>query len=234
MSAGGGGGEGERDKPARAWSSKRRPAAEPPRLYAGERVIRTAEQCVVALSAAGHADRHDEANIWSWNRRSTRGGHAAREAGATTRGGRCERAPLAARIVDKGLVSDRIVIDTLTRSTAITSTVSAERDAGARGGHRDQPGDDGRLGDAGGRAAAALGCGHGTGTARGAFLQADKVPVAVQLHDGNGANHQAYLWQYGRPRASTVLIFRWAVDGKVRSSFSVAMKVSADRWLRRL
>ena len=42
----------------------------------------------------------------------------------------------------------------------------------------------------------------------GAYLQADETPVAVQLHDGNGANHQAYLWQYGRPRASTVFDFQ--------------------------
>jgi hypothetical protein len=42
----------------------------------------------------------------------------------------------------------------------------------------------------------------------GAYLQADETPVAVQLHDGNGANHQAYLWQYGRPGASTVFDFQ--------------------------
>jgi transposase len=42
----------------------------------------------------------------------------------------------------------------------------------------------------------------------GAYLQADETPVGVQLHDGNEANHQAYLCQYGRPRASTVFDFQ--------------------------
>jgi len=101
-----------------------------------------------------------------------------------------------ARIVEKGLVSDRIVIDTLIQKYSDHLPLYRQRrDAGARGGHRDQPGDDGRLGDAGGRAAAALGCGIKRELVAGAYLQADETPVAVQLHDGNGANHQAYLWQ---------------------------------------
>jgi hypothetical protein len=27
------------------------------------------------------------------------------------------------------------------------------------------------------------------------YLQADETPVGVQMHDGRGNNHQAYLWQ---------------------------------------
>src|SRR5260370_37875903 len=30
---------------------------------------------------------------------------------------------------------------------------------------------------------------------RGSYLQADETPVGVQMHDGNGSNHLAYLWQ---------------------------------------
>ena len=33
----------------------------------------------------------------------------------------------------------------------------------------------------------------------GGYIQADETPVDVQTHDGRGKNHQAYLWQYGRP-----------------------------------
>jgi transposase len=33
----------------------------------------------------------------------------------------------------------------------------------------------------------------------GTYLQADETPVEVQMHDGKGKNHQAYLWQYSRP-----------------------------------
>jgi len=28
----------------------------------------------------------------------------------------------------------------------------------------------------------------------GCYLQADETPVGVQMHDGRGQNHQAYLW----------------------------------------
>jgi CheY-like chemotaxis protein len=43
---------------------------------------------------------------------------------------------------------------------------------------------------------------------RGSYLQADETPVDVQMHDGRGKNHQAYLWQYGRPGGAVVFDFR--------------------------
>jgi hypothetical protein len=43
---------------------------------------------------------------------------------------------------------------------------------------------------------------------RGSYIQADETPVDVQMHDQRGKNHQAYLWQYGRPGASVVFDFR--------------------------
>ena len=42
----------------------------------------------------------------------------------------------------------------------------------------------------------------------GAYIQADETPVDVQMHEGRGKNHQAYLWQYGRPGGSVVFDFR--------------------------
>jgi hypothetical protein len=42
----------------------------------------------------------------------------------------------------------------------------------------------------------------------GSYIQADETPVPVQMHDGRGKNHQAYLWQYGRPGATVVFDFR--------------------------
>jgi transposase len=42
----------------------------------------------------------------------------------------------------------------------------------------------------------------------GGYIQADETPVPVQMQDGRGKNHQGYLWQYGRPGASTVFDFR--------------------------
>ena len=39
------------------------------------------------------------------------------------------------------------------------------------------------------------------------YIQADETPVPVQMHDHRGENHQAYLWQYGRPGGETVFDF---------------------------
>ena len=40
----------------------------------------------------------------------------------------------------------------------------------------------------------------------GSYLQADETLVAMQVHPGT--YHQAYLWQYGRPRASRAFDFQ--------------------------
>jgi hypothetical protein len=40
------------------------------------------------------------------------------------------------------------------------------------------------------------------------YLQADETTVPVQMRDGRGADHQAYLWQYGRPGGETVFDFQ--------------------------
>jgi transposase len=43
---------------------------------------------------------------------------------------------------------------------------------------------------------------------QGSYLQADETPVDVQMHDGRGKNHKAFLWQYGRPGGATIFDFR--------------------------
>ena len=42
----------------------------------------------------------------------------------------------------------------------------------------------------------------------GSYIQADETPVDVQTREGRGKNHQAYLWQYGRPGGTVVFDFR--------------------------
>jgi transposase len=42
----------------------------------------------------------------------------------------------------------------------------------------------------------------------GGYIQADETTVGVQTHDKSGKNHQAYLWQYGKPGGSAVFDFR--------------------------
>jgi hypothetical protein len=43
---------------------------------------------------------------------------------------------------------------------------------------------------------------------KGDYIQADETSVGVQMHDGRGKNHQAYLWQYSRPGGAVVFDFR--------------------------
>src|SRR6202049_2931162 len=42
----------------------------------------------------------------------------------------------------------------------------------------------------------------------GTYIQADETPVDVQTREGQGKNHQAYLWQYSRPGGTVVFDFR--------------------------
>jgi hypothetical protein len=46
------------------------------------------------------------------------------------------------------------------------------------------------------------------GLLEGPYLQADETIVPVQMNDKRGADHQAYLWQYGRPGGETVFDFQ--------------------------
>jgi transposase len=118
-------------------------------------------------------------------------------------------APVPARIVDKGLVSDRVVIDTvvakygdhlpLYRQSAIL-----ERETGLEIGRATLDGWVMRVGESLIPMTAVI----GRELVGGSYIQADETPVDVQMHDRRGKNHQAYLWQYSRPGGSAVFDFR--------------------------
>ena len=118
-------------------------------------------------------------------------------------------AALPARIIDKGLVSDRIVIDTLVfkycdhlplyRQSAIL-----ERETGVTISRATM---DGWVMTVGGLLEP-IKAAMGRELINGGYIQADETPVPVQTHDKSGKNHQAYLWQYGRPEGSVVFDFR--------------------------
>jgi transposase len=118
-------------------------------------------------------------------------------------------APLATRIIDKGLASDRVVIDAviakysdhlpLYRQSAIL-----ERETGLEISRATLDGWVMRVGELLSPIATAIGRELVSGT----YIQADETPVGVQMHDGRGKNHQAYLWQYGRPDGNVVFDFR--------------------------
>ena len=127
---------------------------------------------------------------------------------------RCEEggvaaAPVPARIIDKGLVSDRVVIDTVVAKHSdhlplYRQSAILERETGVEISRATLDGWVMRVGEllipiAEVMRRELLGSG---------YIQADETTVDVQMHDGRGQNHQAYLWQYGRPGGGVVFDFR--------------------------
>lgn len=118
-------------------------------------------------------------------------------------------APLQPRIVEKGLASNRVVVETvvakyvdhlpLYRQAAILG-----REAGLEIGRATLDGWVMRVGEQLEPMVAAM----RQDLLRGSYLQADETIVPVQMHDKRGADHQAYLWQYGKPGGETVFDFR--------------------------
>jgi len=118
-------------------------------------------------------------------------------------------APLPARIIDKGLVSDRVVIDTVVSKYSdhlplYRQSAILERETGVEISRATLDGWVMRVGEL---------LRPITGAMRneligGTYIQADETPVDVQMHDGRGQNHQAYLWQYGRPGGGVVFDFQ--------------------------
>ena len=118
-------------------------------------------------------------------------------------------APLPPRIIEKSLVSDRMVIDTVVSKYAdhcplYRQSVMLERDSGVELSRQTLDGWVMRVGELLVPLAEAL----RQELLRGTYLQADETPVGVQMHDGKGSNHLAYLWQYGQPHGAVVFDFR--------------------------
>jgi transposase len=118
-------------------------------------------------------------------------------------------APLPARIIEKSLVSDRVVIDTLVSKYCdhlplYRQSAILEREAGVAISRATMDGWVMRVGDLLTPVATAM----GRELVGGGYIQADETPVPVQMHDKRGKNHQAYLWQYGRPGGSVIFEFQ--------------------------
>ena len=127
---------------------------------------------------------------------------------ACTEGG-VKAAPLPARIIDKSLVSDRVVIDTIVAKYSdhlplYRQSAILERDTGVSISRATMDGWVMRVGEWLQPVAGAI----GRELISGRYIQADETPVPVQTHDGRGKHHQAYLWQYGRPEGSVLFDFQ--------------------------
>ena len=118
-------------------------------------------------------------------------------------------APLPERIVEKGLVSNRLVINTLVSKYSghlplYRQSVILERDAGVSIGRATM---DGWVMTVGGLLIP-IAVAMGRELIGGGYIQADETTVGVQTHDKSGKNHQAYLWQFGTPGGSAVFDFQ--------------------------
>ena len=118
-------------------------------------------------------------------------------------------APLPARIIEKGLASDRVVIDTVVSKYAdhlplYRQSVRLERETGLELSRATLDGWVMRVGELlrpiTGAMAQELRAGN--------YIQADETPVGAQSERAQGKNHQAYLWQYSRPGGEVVFDFR--------------------------
>src|SRR3984885_1797304 len=117
--------------------------------------------------------------------------------------------PLGSRIVEKGLASDRVIVETvvgkycdhlpLYRQEAII-----EREAGVEISRATLDGWVIRVGELLEPVVGAM----RRDLLTASYIQADETIVPVQMHDHRGENHQAYLWQYGRPGGEMVFDFQ--------------------------
>jgi transposase len=120
-----------------------------------------------------------------------------------------ECAPAPVRIIEKGMASDRVVIDTVVSKYAdyvplYRQSAILERETGIELSRATLDSWVMRVGELLRPISAAM----GQELLSGSYIQADETTVGVQMHDGRGKNHQAYLWQYSRPGGPVVFDFR--------------------------
>jgi transposase len=203
--------------PAPAQSRKRRPhpgrQALPAELPRVERVIacapeqRTCAACgrptsVIGYDVSEQLDVEPAKYFVVVTKREKRACKHCEEGGVAA-------APVPERIVEKGLASDRVVIDTVVSKYSdhlplYRQSAILEREAGVEVSRATMDGWVMRVGELLIPIAEAMRC----ELLGRSYIQADETTVDVQMHDGRGQNHQAYLWQYGTPGGGVVFDFQ--------------------------
>jgi transposase len=201
--------------PAKTQTSRRHPGRQelPAGLARVERVIACApEQCtcpacgqptaVIGYDVSEQLDVEPAQYFVLVTKREKRACRHCEESGVAA-------APVPERIIEKGLVSDRVVIDTVVAKYSdhqplYRQSAILEREAGVEISRATLDGWVMRVGELLIPIAEVM----RRELVGGRYIQADETPVDVQLHDGSGRNHQAYLWQYGRPGGGVVFDFR--------------------------
>jgi transposase len=133
------------------------------------------------------------------------------------------------RIVEKGLASDRVVETVIGKYCdhlpLYRQAAMLEREAGLEIGRATLDAWVMRVGELLEPVVAAM----RPDLLRATYLQADIVPV--QMHDQRGADHQACLWQYGKPGGETVFDFRMSRGREGPQKFLGLGGDSTNRWL---
>ena len=120
-----------------------------------------------------------------------------------------QTALLPARIIPKGLVSDRVIIDAVVNKYCnflplYRQSVILQRETGLELSRATLCGWVMTVGELLQPICGAM----RLELLRSDYLQADETPVDVQSERTRGKNHQGYLWEYGQPGATVVFDFR--------------------------
>jgi transposase len=118
-------------------------------------------------------------------------------------------APLPARIIEKSLASDRVIIDTVVSKYAdhlplYRQSAILKRETGLEISRATLNGWVMRVGDLAVTIVSAM----RQELLRTTYIQSDETTVGVQTHDGGGKNHQGYLWQYSNVKGPVIFEFR--------------------------
>ncbi len=160
------------------------------------------ETVVIGYEESSHLDLEPAKYFVMVTKREKRACRSCEELGVVS-------APLPPRIIEKCLASDRIVIDTVigkycNHTPLYRQSMILERDLGLEISRATLDGWVLKVGELLVPMVAAM----RRELISGSYIQADETPVDVQMHEGRGKNHQAYLWQYSRPGGSVVFDFR--------------------------
>ncbi len=129
-------------------------------------------------------------------------------------------APLPERIVEKGLVSDRVVVDTIVKKYCdhlplYRQEAIWKRETGVEISRATM---DGWVMHAGELLIPVRDAMRQELLAR-SYLQADETTVMVQTREKTGSRHEAYLWQFGQPGGGVVFEFALGRGREVAARF---------------
>lgn len=173
-----------------------------------------AETAVIGYEESERLDVEPEKFFVSVTRREKRACRNCKQGGVAT-------APVEAAIVEKGLASNRVVINAVVSKYCdhlplYRQSAMLARDAGVEISRGTMDGWVMRVGLLLGAIVMAM----RKEVRLGSYIQADETTVMVQRPEEKlGRNHQGYLWQFGNPGGSVVFSFHLGRGGEAAESF---------------